>query len=128
MEQLELEALKENAADLQAIDCEPTDKRNPLAHSDRARSIAFSSGSFREHADAVIKQDSTKQDSIKKKKKVKECAVHCLRVLLINKSYLYILAYATRLHPANPTFIQTPPINSIKESVISIVSRPSLVR
>ena len=88
MEQLELEALKENAADLQAIDCEPTVKRNPLAHSDRARSIAFSSGSFREHADAVIKQDSIKQDSIKKKKKVKECAVHCLRALLINKSYL----------------------------------------
>ena len=37
LEQLELEALKENAADLQAIDCEPTDKRNPLARSDRAR-------------------------------------------------------------------------------------------
>ena len=84
MEQLELEALKENAADLQAIDCEPTDKRNPLARSDRARSIAFSSGSFREHANAVIKQDRIKQDSIKKKKKVKECAVHCL----IDKPYL----------------------------------------
>ena len=37
LEQLELEALKENAADLQAIDCEPTEKRNPLARSDRAR-------------------------------------------------------------------------------------------
>ena len=46
--------------------------------------IAFSSGSFREHANAVIKQDRIKQDRTKKKKKVKECAVHCL----IDKPYL----------------------------------------
>ena len=77
LEQLELEALKKNAADLQEIDCASTDKRDLLARSHRARSIAFGSGSFREHANAVMQQDSIK-------KQVKECAVHCL----IDKSYL----------------------------------------